>query len=679
MPKWGYAIVLALTALLAGYVFWPSGAPTQVAAFPQPLPATFTVTGELGEQVVTVGKIRVAGLERSANARAIAVFRSRCDRLAVPPTQVLEEIDTKAARAYGVDGSHRLTTVDEERTWGSYNGGGAIHDPKRRRLMLVEANEIRELTAAAARLDEPQLVELPTQLSSLTVDGTVLIRDKNVWHFPGHLRPPANGRIANIIGLITQARLAQMGAMPAAAVPAHTLNWSGRDGHAQELRLLMHAERSWLVLTGLPPQELSPAHAAQWNAACSALRVDLLCDQPANENLQQIVVQRDGREFLRLEHRGLLSEEQDRPWSVIWPGGDEPAIYAAGELIEAAVRNLTVTMPLLGREPVGLGTTSITIDYRGAPSLRLVLSDNRAWSDGWVGTANTLPPPLDRLLPDTFFDPRPCPIDPARVVKMQRRWVNDATRDEVMSRPEKGTWERRWPTNAVPADAFAVERIVRVLCRLHASAVRMRKPGEPLPAIMAEISLRIAPIAAKRVSIESEVELVDTLVQDRGWTLHRDGDTWLLAKMGDTLTYTVDAGSVDAMLADVSSNRLFPIAPSLVTAIDIGGSQPFRLERSGEQWLRCVVGTPKLPINALAARRLLLALTTLAASTSAVAPAHGTPISLETVDNERIAVVVGPRGTTGIAVGTTHGGRLLSDLAAWSQVDLRPESYQATP
>ena len=108
MPKWGYALVLALTAVLAGYVSWPSGTPTQIAAFPQPLPATFTVTGELGDQVVTAGKIRVAGLERTAETRSIAALRSHVDHLTVPPTQVLEEIDANVVLVSQLADSHRI-------------------------------------------------------------------------------------------------------------------------------------------------------------------------------------------------------------------------------------------------------------------------------------------------------------------------------------------------------------------------------------------------------------------------------------------------------------------------------------------------------------------------------------------------------------------------------------------
>ncbi|MBN8527455.1 MAG: hypothetical protein J0M02_19145, partial [Planctomycetes bacterium] len=203
MPKWGYALVAALIAVLAGYVLWPSSGAAGVAVFPSAIAEPFTVTGALGEQRIEGGRVKVAGLDRPAAAEAVSGFSATATAITIPPDRVVDGIDAQAAKAWGVDGTRRLQVGEEERQWGEADGGGAVWDPRRRRIHLVPAEAVRQLSQAASRLDSRTLIELPqTPADWLMVDGVRYARRDGEWRTPGDLRPPLSGRVERIFAAL---------------------------------------------------------------------------------------------------------------------------------------------------------------------------------------------------------------------------------------------------------------------------------------------------------------------------------------------------------------------------------------------------------------------------------------------------------------------------------------------
>jgi hypothetical protein len=173
--------------------------------------------------------------------------------------------------------------------------------------------------------------------------------------------------------------------------------------------------------------------------------------------------------------------------------------------------------------------------------------------------------------------------------------------------------------------------------------------------------------------------------QERAWRLAPEpsadrllplGQTWLMVDAIGGLVFTIDAADAEALLADVASTRIFPVAPSLVAAVEIAGSHSFRLARNGAAWTIRREGL-EVPADAIAARRLLRALAALDARGAAAIPAgDATTIVLETGDGERITARVRALGPGSVAAMTERGGVQL-DADAWAQVTLDPAAYAA--
>lgn len=698
MPRWGYALVILLAAVLAAYALWPSGAPTSVAAFPDPIPSPFTVTGAFGEQQVGGGRVRVAGMDRPADAEAVGRLQNVAKAIRCDPAKVVDGVDAQAARAWGVDGTRRLAAGDEERSWGEASGTAAVYDPVRRRAYVVDPRAVRDLDASSARLDQKALVDLQANPAWYAADGTRYAVADGRWSASGRLaaaapaglpsalnqdllgaftaRPPVDGRTWALLNLLRAATLNGPGAAPAEAVAEHELRWPAADGIEQRLRILAAGGRAWLAVDGLPAQALDPAAAASWRSVFANLAADRIVDLPPSQPPELVTIARGGAEVLRLERRGEPGDSGLKPWTVVWPGGSEPADDQAGERIANALAGLVVTGAAKAPEPAGPDAWTIDVRPENGTPWRAVLAGTTLWSGGWSGRIAEVPADLRELRAETFLDPRPCALDPVRAVKLQRRWHGEANRDEVSTRAGGGSWARSWPAGGTPVDSQAVQRIVRQLCRLKAIHVRLASPAERAMPADAELAIRFAPKEARRTGAEDEVELVDTVPQERGWTLARTGLAWTMIEVGGSLAFDLAASDAEALLADAASDRLFPIAAALVSAIDIGGPEPFRLERSGEAWRLVRTGSSAVDADALAVRRLLRALAALrAAGPAQVPPADALPVALETVDKERITVTFAPPGADGVPAMTVRGGVLVADREAWAQVELRPSAY----
>jgi hypothetical protein len=688
MPTWGYAIVAALIAVLAGYTLWPaSGSGDGIAVFPGAIAEPFTVTGTLGEQRIEGGRVKVAGMDRPVNAEAMSGFAAGATALKVAPDRVVDDVDAKAAQAWGIDGSRHLVVGEEERQWGEADGTGAVWDPIRRRVFLVEAERLRQLAQAAARLDNRALLELPqTSNDWLLVDGVRLGRKDGEWRFPGDLRPTASGRVERIIAALRGVQLTGPGGAPPEAEPVHELRLAGVGGIEERVRLLRVGERLWIERVGSPAQELG-AEAAHWLDLVAALREDRPLDPHAVGEPNAITVTRAGHEIFRLARRGTYGEDGQKPWEVRWSGGAEPAAKDAGERIQTALLGLVFHDVTRGDALLSPDATTIELTPEFGTSLRIIIGGGRACSSGWIGTLNSLPPVLADLRPDACLDLHPCPFELARVVKLQRRWTAQPARDEVHARAAGGSWARTFPADATPADALAVGRLARSLVRLRATSVRLATPDERAATATAEIAVRIAPVKVNMTGAEDEVDLDDTVPQERAWRLHHVaqadrlypvGDTWLMVDAVGGLAFTIDAADAEALLADVASTRLFPIAPALVSAIEIAGSTDFRLEHRGADWMLRSNGG-EAPADALATRRLLRALAALDSRGPAKVPAGAAvAIVIETVDGERLTAHVHATSTDGVIAATDHGGVQL-DPDAWAQVALDPATYRVAP
>ncbi len=689
MPRWGYAIVVALIAVLAGYTLWPANAAAGIAVFPAKITEPFTVSGALGEQRVEGGRVKVAGLDRPAETGTIASFASLATALKVPADRVVEGIDAQAARAWGVDGSRKLVVGEAERQWGEADGTAAVWDPRSRRVFLLKPAELQRIAQTAARLDSRALLELkPEQpVDWLMLDGVRLARLAGAWRFPGDTRPRASGRVERLLAALREVQLVSTAGAPAEAAPEHELRLPGLSGIEERLRVLRLGERLWIERAGTPAQELSAAEVAGWTAALAALREDRLLDPLGVGQPDSVVVSRGGSEVFRLARHGAPGDEGQKPWEVRWSGGAEPAAKDAGERIQRALLGLILSGAVAGPEPISPDLTTIVVntDY-GAP-LRVMIGGGKAWADGWGGSVAKLPEALANLRPDTCFDLHPLAVEADRVVKLQRRWPGDAARDEVHARAAGGSWARTHPAAATPADPLAVARLARSLVRLTARSVHLATAAEKAAPATAEVAVRIAPVKVGLTGAGDDVELEDTVPQERAWRLAPEaaadrllptGTAWLMVDAIGGLAYVIEAADAEALLADVASSRLFPLAPSLVAAVEVAGAKSFRLARAGAAWTIRQAGADA-PADAIAARRLLRALTALEARGAATVPGgEGLTIVVETGDGERLTVRVRELAPGEIAAVTEHGGVRL-DADAWSQVALDPAVYAAGP
>lgn len=676
MPRWGYALVLALALLLATYALWPAGAADGLAPFPARIAQPFSVTGVFGEQQVADDRVRVAGFDRPADRKAVGRLLAGLTGLRIDAKNLVEKVTPQDAQAWGIDGSRRLVAGAEERQWGEAGTSAAIYDPVRRLAYVLAPETVRGLSAGAARLDVRELLELPAAPAWFIADGVRFERTAGRWQAIGGGRPPVDGRLQAVSALLRAATLDAPGSAPSEAVSAHELRWPGANGKDGRLRLLAHAGRTWLAADGLPPQPLAPAADAAWSSALAALAADRLIDPLAAGSPELVTVSRNGGEILRLERRGEASEVGNRPWTVVWPDGSEPADEFAGERLAAALRTLEVRDPRRAPAPIGPDVVTIAVHPDGGTPWQAVLAGSTLWSDGWAGTIGDLPAPLNALVPATFLDPRPCPLDAQLAVKLQRRWRQEPGRDEVALRAGGGAWARTFPAGAVPLDPSAVQRVVRTLCQLQARSVRLLTVADRALPYDAELAIRFAAKEARRSGgAEDEVELADTVPQERAWTLTRSGVDWSMLDLSGGLAFTIDAAAAEALLADVASDRLYPITSGLVSAIEVGGAEPFRLERGGEAWRLVRRGAPPAAADALAVRRLLRALAALRAGAAATPPPGDLlAIAVETVDGERL-VASFTTTSAGVTAMTVRGAALLADREAWSQVELRPAAY----
>jgi hypothetical protein len=681
MPAWGYAIVAALIAVLAAYTLWPDRGSDGVAVFPPGIAEPFTLSGELGEQRVEGGRVRVAGLDRPAEARAVAGFAGFAATLKVAPDRVLDGIDAQAARAWGVDGTRRLVVGDSERQWGEAEGTAAVWDPAARRVFLLQPEAVHRLGRAAARLDARALLEAASAEPPgwLQLDGVRLNRIDGAWRFAGDTRPRASGRCERLLAGLRWVQLTSLAGAPAEAVPAHELLLPGRAGIEERLRVLRLGGRLFLERAGTPAQELPAAEATALAAALAALHEDRLLDPLGVGRPDSVVVQRGGSELFRLARHGSAGTDGQKPWEVRWNGGAEPAGRQIGERLQAALLGLAVSAAMPAPEPLWPGATTITVAAEDGPALRVVLSGTRVWADGWEGRVAQLPEALAGLRPDACFDLHPLPVEPDRVVKLQRRWTAEPARDEVHARAPGGSWARTHPASAVPADPLAVGRLARSLVRLEAKAVRLATPAEQALPASAEIAVRVAPLKIGQTGAENEVELEDTVPQERAWRLAPEpaGPNWLMIDALGGLVFSLEASDAEALLADVASTRLFPVAPSLVAAVEIAsGAAGFRLARSGAAWTMRRDGVD-VPADAVAARRLLRALAALDARGPAAIPAgEATTLVVETGDGERLTARVRLLAPGSVVALTERGGVQL-DADAWTQVTLDPAAYVA--
>ncbi len=687
MPKWAYAIIVALIAVLAGYTLWPDTGANGVAVFPPKITEPFTVTGDLGEQRVEGGRVKVAGLDRPSDPQAVAGFAAGATALKVAPDRVVDGIDAQAARAWGIDGTHRLVVGEAERQWGEADGTAAVWDPAARRVCLVDPRVLQRLAQAAARLDTRTLLELKPEepIDWLQFDAVRLARIQGAWRFPGDTRPRASGRVERVLAALRAVQLTSTAGAPAGAVVAHELRLPGLTGVEEHLRILHLDDRVFVERAGTPAQELPAAEATALDTALAALAEDRLLDPLGVGSPDTMVVTRAGREVFRLARRGTYGSDGQKPWEVRWDGGAEPAAKDIGERIQKAVLDLVLTDAAQSPEPLWPGATSIQLSPEYGSPLHVVIGRDRAWADGWEGRVAAMPEVLTNLRPDACFDLHPLPVELDRVIKLQRRWTADPARDEVHARATGGSWARSFPAGATPADALAVGRLARSLVRLNAKAVRLATPAERALPATAEIAVRVAPVKVNMTGAEDEVELDDTVPQDKAWRLLPEpaadrllpiGQNWLMVDTLGGLVFTIDAADAEALLADVASTRLFPIAPSLVAAVEVAGEHSFRLARSGSDWTIRQDGHDA-PADAIAARRLLRALAALDARGAATAPTDdATVIVVETVDGERLMAHVRVLAPDEVVAGTELGGVRL-DAAAWAQVALDPAAYAA--
>ena len=682
MPTWGYAIVAALIAVLAAYTLWPTSASAGVAVFPPRIAEPFTVTGAFGEQRVEGGRVIVAGLDRPAEKMAVSGFASAATSVKIAADKVIEGVDAKAALAWGVDGTRRLVVGDEERQWGEADGTGAVWNPKTRRICLLPAGQLRAVLQAADRLDAKTLIELPTDkpVEWLQVDGMRMVRIAGAWRYPGDQRPRASGRVERIVSTVRASQFSAIGGAPAGAEVLHELRLPGIGGVEERIRILRGDGRLWIERSGTPAQ---PAGDVNWPQLIATLGEDRLIDPLGLGAPEQVTVTRSGTQVLHLGKRGTYGEDGQKSWEVRWSGGAEPAAKDAGERIQNAILGLVITAAAPAPEPIWPSATTIVIAAEYGSPLHIVLSGDQIWADGWSGRVATLPETLANLRPDAFLDLHPLPVDLARVVKLQRRWLNEPARDDTHARAAGGSWARTYPKDAAPADPLAVGRLARSLVRLNARSVHLASPLEKAAPAQAEIAVRVAPIKVNMTGAEDEVELEDTVPQERAWRLSPladssqllpTGPAWLMVDVIGGLAFTIESADAEALLADVASTRLFPVAPSLIAAVEIGGAASFRLERRGAAWTMRHNGA-ETPADAVAARRLLRALAALESRGPAAIPGgSGLPIVVETGDGERITANIRVLGPGQVAAATERGGVLL-DAEAWTQVVTDPAAY----
>lgn len=610
MGRLGYLILVTLLIAGGAYVFWPEPAEVE-------LPRLWKGEAPTAYQVISGGLTqKVDGAEVHIDGVVRPLDPNRHDELwsYVSSLKVDERVVTRVAEdqlnAYGIDGMREVSGGGLRLRWGGTNNDRYVWEGAAARLIPCDKTIITRLDALTRRLDQVLLIELPS-LRGITIDGLSLRLENGAWRdVLSAERPSFNRRVNRLYDLLELMRLDDLRRRDAPLTPPqHQLRFSHVEAAQPEQQVRLWSNTALgdasdggglIQVDTLPVQRLDAGAYARWTTTLAMFSGDYLFNletEFAARPLGEIRAEVGTQVRFRLEKHGLNDVSSGRSqWDVVWPGGREPASENAAAAIALALDDLAVREPRRrqnGEEPPPQAhrlTFVFKVDQR---TLVVAIDGNRIWSATHVATAVNLPGLLARLAPDDMLDNALTLRGSERVVKIQRQWHSGALagRSEVVAVAAgaggvEGAWRQTWPKEAGGAiSVLAVDRLARAFCSARGQDVRLPTPADRavVAAPAFELDIRFAP-AQVRLS-NDHTRLSDTTDQDLGFAFVPEGDRWRAVEKESGISYVVDGELMDLLQAPLNDDLVMPLVPSLVTRIEITGSEGrYALLRQDEDW-----------------------------------------------------------------------------------------------
>ena len=683
MSRWAWSILGAIVVVLGIYAFRPSEAAPQAVSFVTIQPGTrYTLTAQGRTQVVEGERLVLDGLVRVADTDLTGRLWGTLVNLKVDSSRIITGVTVTDLAAYGLaktsdlEGSTPLGPVHLK--WGRSGAQAYLWDALSSRLVAVDPALVDALEQSAGRLDKRAVLTIPPTLNRLAVDGLVMIHGAGGWTTElATQRPPFDTRVQRLLGLLSAVNLDDLAAPPVTMLPflGRIELGLGADAHA----VAVHGSGDDLrvAVDQLPAQRITDA--AAWRAALAAFRVDVLTNVTnavgGRHRIEAVRVRRAGAPVLALVRGEQLAKSQDYRWEVVWPTGREPADPEALNRVLDLLDDLRLTAPVAEAEDAQrLAARSglvVTIEAEDQTSQIIALDDDLTLrSTRHHGRAVEPERLRAALAPAALLNPHLATRNPQRIAKIQRR-IPAEGRSEVLTKAEGGTWRHTWPVPVVPADGGAIDRLIRTLASARATSIDLAQtPADraKAQAILTnptvELAVRYAPAELGQAA-NDETDLDETAAQDWGLAMIKEGDHWLGTDGEGDLLLTLDAETVDALLAPIEPGRLFPLVPATVTAIEgTTAAGHWRIERSATGWT-VTSKDASGRVDDLAVRRLLRTLSTLPGIPDARQPEPTAATSSLIIEVPAIA--------TGITRGSERLRLVLADSKAWIGSD-RPGS-----
>lgn len=605
MGRLGYLILVTLLIAGGTYVFWPEAAEVELPRlWKGETPTRYRVlSGGLTQEVDGV-TVRVDGIERPLDANRHEELWSYVRSLKVDE-RVVTRVAEDQVNAYGLDGMREVSGGGLRLRWGGTGDDRYVWDGAAARLIPCDKALIARLDALTRRLDQVMLIELPS-IYGISIDGLSLRLEDGGWRDRlSAERPTFNRRVNRLYDLVEILRLDDLRRRDAPlAPPQHQLRFTNKDAAQPERQVRLWSEASdgggLIQVDALPVQRLDAAAYARWTTTLATFTGDYLFNletEFAARPLGEIRAEVGTQLRFRLEKHGLNDVSSGRSqWDVVWPGGREPASENAAAAIALALDDLAVREPRrrqAGEEPPPQAqrlTFVFKVDQR---TLTVAIDGNRIWSPTHVATAVTVPGLLARLVPDDMLDNALTLRGSERVVKIQRQWHHGARagNSEVVAVAAgaggvDGAWRQIWPKDAGGAiSVLAVDRLARAFCTARGQDVRLPTPADRavLAAPAFELDVRFAPAQVKLSN--DHTRLSDTTDQDLGFAFVPEGDRWRAVEKESGISYVVDAELMELLQAPLNDDLVLPLVPSLVTRIEITGTDGrYALLRQDENW-----------------------------------------------------------------------------------------------
>jgi hypothetical protein len=650
MSKLGYLIALVAILGFGTYALWPTATVVGVKVFSGTPPTAYTV--RVAGTSATVGKEQTAVTVGSAtyafptDGEKSGRIWSTLGSIEVPAAKVIHDIGEAQLAPYGIDSTREAAATDGSARlrWGGSDGQAYIWNAGTRSLMVIDAQALAVLDAAAAPPIRTTVLSGPMSPTRLTIDGLTLIIDEGRWLAElFRNRPPFNGRVAALMSQLMSLSIDDLGGVQTFGLPVvgtiqlSEINGTPADVPAQfgsgpqptrTVTIYSDGALGVVAISGFPAQPLNATQVTELRGVLAAFARNPLLDiysLISRDDVLRVDVAPGKGPAWSLRRREKPPSIGGYFWDVAWGNGRESAPDEAVDELVKMVSAVSVRDPLpdskaLAVLPDQATVVTITSERPNAPPVRFAVANGELITAEYRGRLDDDGKLNAALVAERFLDQRLTRRDPTRVAKIQRRFRSEAPpRDEVVARSEGGTWIRTYPSStptSTPASSAvagaAVDRLVRVLVSARVGNISLIN-GDGVAngarALLAapdfEMDVRFAAVAGGQAA-NDDTDLDLTAAQDWGFAARKDGPRWQCVDKDLGLLFTLDDDTIEEFRRPFTVGQVFPVVGSVVTRVEIRrlDDSLVTLVRDGATWTAADgVSTSATPADAIAVRR----------------------------------------------------------------------------